>query len=81
VRQSSKAHSFEKKFGEVIRSHRQDLRISQEDLADRCNLHRTYISQIERGLKPVSLKVLVSLSKALKSRPYRLVKEAEDSNG
>jgi transcriptional regulator with XRE-family HTH domain len=78
VRQSPRAGSFEKEFGTVIRRHRQILRISQEELADRCDLHRTYISQIERGLKSVSLKVLTRLAKALKVRPYLLVREAED---
>lgn len=78
-KQASKSDSLEEKFGDVIRRHRQNLKISQEELADRCNLHRTYVSQIERGLKSVSLKTLVRLAKALKTRPYLLVKEAEDS--
>ena len=79
--QASKANSLEKKFGEIIRVHRHALKISQEELADRCGLHRTYISQIERGLKSVSLKVLVRLARALKSKPHQLVEEAEDFNG
>lgn len=81
ARQKPRADSLEKRLGIVIRSHRQTLAISQEELADRCDLHRTYVSQIERGLKSVSLKVLVKLATALKSKPYQLVKEAEDSHG
>ncbi len=75
----SRADSLERKFGDVVRAHRQSLNISQEELADRCGLHRTYISQIERGLKSVSLKVLARLATALKTKPHLLVKEAEES--
>ncbi len=75
--QRSKPTSFEKTFGDVIRKRRLALGISQEELADRCDLHRTYISQIERGLKSVSLKVLSRLAKALNTRPHLLVKETE----
>lgn len=57
------------------------MSISQEELADRCGLHRTYISQIERGLKSVSLKVLTRLAKALGTKPHLLVKETEEELG
>lgn len=79
-RQTSRADSFEKRFGDVIRNRRQALHASQEELADCCGLHRTYISQIERGLKSVSLNVLVRLARALESSPHVLVKEAEESD-
>ena len=39
--------------------------MSQEELAQEASLHRTYISQIERGLKSPSINSLVKLSKAL----------------
>ena len=79
--QKSALGRFEKRFGDVIRSRRQALKVSQEEFAERCQLHRTYISQIERGLKSVSLKALVRLAKALKTRPSQLLKEAEDLSG
>jgi len=75
----SRADSLEKRFGNVVRTHRQSLQISQEELADLCGLHRTYISQIERGLKSVSLKVLFRLATELKRKAHVLVKEVEDS--
>lgn len=78
VKTKSEPGRFEKHFGGVIRRRRVALKISQEEFAERCNLHRTYISQIERGLKSVSLKVLARLAKALKTRPHQLVKEAEE---
>ncbi|HEY9793608.1 MAG TPA: helix-turn-helix transcriptional regulator, partial [Candidatus Obscuribacterales bacterium] len=40
-----------RKLGLVIRQRRQELAFSQEDLAVRCRLHRTYISGIERGVR------------------------------
>jgi transcriptional regulator with XRE-family HTH domain len=75
----SKVKAFQKNFGEVLKHHRQALGISQEELADRCGLHRTYISLLERGLKSASLKALLALGVALKTPPHSLVKEAEKS--
>jgi transcriptional regulator with XRE-family HTH domain len=70
--------AFQKRFGEVIRRHRKTLRISQEELADRCGLHRRYISEIERGCKSASLKALFAIATTLCSPMYSLIKEAED---
>jgi transcriptional regulator with XRE-family HTH domain len=52
-------------FGLVVQQHRTTLGFSQEELAERSGLHRTYISQIERGLKSPSLRTIASLAKAL----------------
>ncbi|MFH7028646.1 MAG: helix-turn-helix domain-containing protein [Heteroscytonema crispum UTEX LB 1556] len=70
--------AFQKRFGEVVRRHRQMLSISQEELADRCGLHRTYISEIERGRKSASLKALLAIASSLGCPPHVLIKEAED---
>jgi len=53
------------RFAELLRSHRERAGLSQEELADRAGLHRTFISQVERGLKSPSLNSLVSLAAAL----------------
>ncbi|MCH7923467.1 MAG: helix-turn-helix transcriptional regulator [Nitrospinae bacterium] len=53
-------------FGSAIRLHRANLGISQEELADHAGLHRTYISDIERGTRNVSLLNLVRLADALR---------------
>lgn len=71
------ANQFQLKFGEVVRTYRLQAGLSQEELAERCNLHRTYISDIERGLKSVSLKTLRTLATALGVAPHTLVKKAE----
>lgn len=44
-----------KRFGYAVRKIRQDRHISQEQLADMCGLHRTYISDVELGKRNVSL--------------------------
>jgi len=69
---------FRKNFGEVIRRHRKAVQLSQEELADRANLHRTYISEIERGLKTVSMISLFRISKALEIQAYILIREVEN---
>ena len=53
-------------LGTAIRSKRNDLGISQEELADRAGLHRTYISDIERGARNLSLESIDKLAKALR---------------
>lgn len=52
-------------LGSAIRFHREKLGISQEELAHHAGLHRTYISDIERGTRNVSLLNLVRLADAL----------------
>jgi len=52
-------------FGTAIRNQRIKLRISQEELAHRAGLHRTYISDVERGARNLSLESIDKLAKAL----------------
>ena len=54
-----------KYLGDAICKHRQLVRLSQEDLADRARLDRTYVSGIERGRRNPTLNVLQRLSTAL----------------
>lgn len=39
--------------------------MSQEELADTCNLHRTYVGSVERGERNVTLSTLETLAQAL----------------
>lgn len=48
-----------------VRSFRKDHGISQEELADLCELHRTYIGSVEREERNVSLSTLEVLARAL----------------
>ena len=49
------------------------LRFSQEDLADKAEIDRTYVSGVERGLRNPSIRVLARLAKALKTSPADLL--------
>lgn len=48
-----------------IRDYRKAKHLSQEELADACELHRTYIGSVERGERNVTLSTLEVLAKAL----------------
>ena len=54
------------RFGRAIRRIREELGINQEEAADRCGLHRTYYSGIERGVRNVSLVNIEKIAKGLK---------------
>ena len=53
------------KFGKQVRKFRLSKTLSQEDLADLADLHWTYISGIERGIRNISLRNIAKISKAL----------------
>jgi transcriptional regulator with XRE-family HTH domain len=54
-----------KHFGSAVRQHRTLIRLSQEELADRAGLDRTYVSGIERGARNPTLKILQKVADAL----------------
>ncbi|MGU3308529.1 helix-turn-helix domain-containing protein [Pseudomonas sp. M5A4_2d] len=54
-------------FGLAIRRHRELLRLSQEELASRANIDRTYISGVERGARNPTLHVMQKIATALGS--------------
>jgi len=55
------------RFGSAVRSRRKRLGISQEELAGRAGLHRTYVADIERGARNLSLANIEKLAKALET--------------
>lgn len=69
-----------KSFGLSVRAWRGRLGISQEQLAERAGLHRTYVCDIERGARNVSLKSLEKLSKALEISLSTLFSYASDAS-
>jgi transcriptional regulator with XRE-family HTH domain len=56
-----------RKFGDNVRSRREAQDLSQEQLAERADLDRTYISGVERGVRNLSLLSVVRLAKALRA--------------
>ncbi len=66
-----------KQFGLVVRKRRHAVGFSQETLADRARLHRTYISLLERGLRTPSILVVKQLAGALDTTMASLMGELE----
>ena len=64
-------------FGAAVRNERQKLGLSQEDFAEKANVHRTYISSIELGKVSVGIEVANELAAALGLRLSELVRVAE----
>lgn len=60
------------KFGQRVRYYRKELHLSQEQLAELCELHPTYIGQLERGEKNPSIETVFQLCQGLKITPERL---------
>jgi transcriptional regulator with XRE-family HTH domain len=52
-------------LAENIRAFRKSKGLSQEELADMCNLHRTYVGSVERGERNVTLSTLEVIAAAL----------------
>ena len=53
------------RFGYAVKVRRDELGLTQEDLAHKAAIHRTYLSDIERGTRNVSLVNIELLAKAL----------------
>ncbi len=64
-------------FGQAIRQERERLELSQEEFAERANVHRTYISSIELGKVSIGIEVAQALATALGLRLSELVRRAE----
>ncbi|MCG5077522.1 helix-turn-helix domain-containing protein [Paraburkholderia tagetis] len=64
-------------FGRVVREERLAKGISQEELAEKANLHRNFISLVERGQSKIALDSLFALADALDISASTLLRRAE----
>lgn len=64
-------------LGLAIRQRRQGQQLSQEELAARAELHRTYISMVERATRNISVDALDGIARALGLRASQLLQHAE----
>ncbi|MEI9958750.1 MAG: helix-turn-helix transcriptional regulator [Ferruginibacter sp.] len=64
-------------FGEVLKELRNEAGISQEGLANECELDRSFISMLERGLRMPTIETLFKLAKALSKAPFEIIKIVE----
>ena len=60
-------------LGANVRALRIKQKLTQEQLADLCDLHRTYVGAIERGDRNISLKNIVIIAKSLNVEPAELL--------
>lgn len=72
--------NINKAFGKHLRKLRTDRKLSQEELAFYADLHRTYIGQIERGEKNITLKNLEKIANSL-SISLKDLMDFEKDNG
>jgi transcriptional regulator with XRE-family HTH domain len=66
--------SATKDFGQRVRARRQKLGRSQEELGRDCGLHWTFIGQVERGQRNLSLHNILKLAHGLGIDPAELVR-------
>jgi len=64
-------------FGEIVRDARKAKGLSQEELAEKAGLHRTYIGMIERGEKNITLSNISKIARALEIPINELFKNLE----
>lgn len=61
-----------KVFGLNVKRYRTEAKLSQEEFADKCGLHRTYISSIECYRRSISLENIQRIADALDIETYKL---------
>ena len=65
-------------FGSNLKRYRTALGLSQEAFAEKCGLHRTYISAIECYRRSIALENVQRIADALEIKPYKLFLEDKD---
>ncbi len=66
-------------LGDVVRQKRIKLGYSQESFAAEIGLHRTYMGQIERGEKNLTMKNLLRIADAFDTKTSTLLREVENN--
>ena len=64
-------------FGRVVKQLREEHRYSQEVLADRASLNRTYLGEVERGVAVPSLATVAKIATALNLSAAELIARSE----
>ncbi len=67
-------------IGQRIRNYRSQAHLSQEELAEKCGLHPTYIGQVERGEKNATLESISKIAGGLSIPLSTLFEKVEDYN-
>lgn len=73
------ANDIRVRFGFVVKTLREKLALTQEDLAEKAGIHRTYLSDIERGSRNVALINIERLAHSLSVSLQELFKRVDQS--
>lgn len=65
-------------FGKNVKKYRKLAKLSQEELAYKSGLHRTYISAIECNKRSISLEIIQRIANSLEIETYKLFLEEEE---
>ena len=65
-------------FGSNVKRYRQNIGLSQEAFAEKCGMHRTYISAIECFRRSISLENIQRIADALDIEAYKLLLEDQE---
>jgi len=71
---ASMENQYRRRLAKNVRAYRKKMALSQESLAERADMHWTFISGVERSKYNLSLSSLVRIAKALDLEPYELLK-------
>ena len=74
---SKKESELQSAFGDAVRKSRIAMGLSQEKLAEHAHIHRTYIGDVERGLRNVALVNMYRISAALDTPLSALISSME----
>ena len=69
-----------KVFGSNLKKYRVAQGVSQEAFAEKCGLHRTYISAVECHRRSISLENIQRIANALEIETYKLFLEEDETN-
>lgn len=69
----TKLQALKKKFGEHVRSIREEKGMSLQDVSYNCEMDKSWIGKIERGQRTVTLNTIIELAKGLEVEPAKLM--------
>jgi len=64
-------------FGKVLLQLRQEKGVSQQELADNCDIERAYISRLERGLYQPSITIVFKIAEYFEIKPAELIDKVD----
>ncbi len=69
--------TYQQKIGRTVRKYRKDKEMSQQELADKVNISRSYLSEIESGKVNASFQVMSRIMNELTDKKFWIEKEVD----